>query len=183
MQLNHLKRSLVGMAKTAWRRTMETLARIRVDTTRKVSAAETAISHAQARFTAVYEFCNGDLSQNIYNDLIRNENNMRPNEINSLFRVSDLADVCTQIANKKPLLDHFGETNTGKANGRLREYLEEFFDRRNRIAHSLNPSQSSGRDQVFNDIAMFKAFGKSLCETLDKARRKPNLTPIRNGQG
>ena len=94
---------------------------------------------------------------------------MRPGEINSLFKISGLSDVCFETAGKKPLLDNFGEDDAGKAHGRLLKTLEEFFDRRNDIAHSLNTSQSRGQDQVLKDITIFKAFGKSLCETLEKA--------------
>ena len=166
----------------AWRRTMETLARIRIDTTTKLWSAEPTISNAQERFTAVYEFCKGDLSKNIYTDLIHNENNMRPGQINSLFKISGLSDVCFETAGKKPLLDNFGEDDAGKAHGRLLKTLEEFFDRRNYIAHSLNTSQSSGQDQVLKDITIFKAFGKSLCETLEKAHSKLHHKPPPNGQ-
>jgi hypothetical protein len=45
--------------------------------------------------------------------------------------------------------------------------LEEFFERRNGIAHSLNPARSSGPDQILKDIDLLEAFGKSLCETLE----------------
>ena len=170
------------MANMAWRRTMETLARIRIDTTTKLWSAEPTISNAQERFTAVYEFCKGDLSKNIYNDLIHNKNNMRPGQINSLFKISGLSDVCFETAGKKPLLDNFGEDDADKAHGRLLKTLEEFFDRRNYIAHSLNTSQSIGQDQVLKDISIFKAFGKSLCETLEKAHSKLHHKPPPNGQ-
>ena len=166
-----------GMANKAWRRTMETLARIRISTTTNSLSAETELLDARERFTAVYKFCTGDLSQNIYDELIYNENNMRPNEINSLFKVSDLGDVCGKIAGKKPLRENLGERKAGKAHARLLENLEEFFKRRNRIAHSLNAAQSSAPDQVLKDIDMFKAFGQSLRETLEKARQQPNRRP------
>lgn len=155
------------LANTAWRRTMETLARVRIDTKTKVFSAKSVFSDAQTRFNVVYEFCKGDLSQDIYNELIYNENNMRPGEINSLFKVSDLGDVCSKIADKRPLLENFGETDAGKAHGRLLTSLEEFFERRNGIAHSLNLARSSGPDQILKDIDMLNAFGKSLCETLE----------------
>ncbi len=155
------------LASTAWRRTMETLARVRINTGTKVFSAESVFLDAQTRFNVVYEFCKGDLSQDIYNELIYNENNMRPGEINSLFKVSDLGDVCLKIADKRPLLENFGEAEAGKAHGRLLASLEEFFERRNGIAHSLNPARSSGPDQILKDIDMFNALGKSLCETLE----------------
>ena len=153
----------IRMVNTAWRRTMETLARSQIDYKKHPNV----ILESQARFSAAYEFCKGDLTQDIYGDLIHNENNMRVGEINSLFRVSDLRDVCGQIANKKPLLENFDETKVDKTHGRLIESLETFFERRNGIAHSLNSASSSGPDQILKDIDMFDAFGKALCETLE----------------
>ena len=123
---------------------METLAHIRIDTSTK-----TTISDAQERFTSVYKFCQGDFSQDIYDELIYNENNMRPREINALFKVSDLGDVCSKMAERTPLLENFGVNKAAsEAHGRLLTTLEEFFERRNCIAHSLNAAQSSGPDQV-----------------------------------
>jgi hypothetical protein len=165
------------LANTAWRRTMETLARIRIDTRTKAFSAETVFSDALTRFNVVYEFCKGDLSQDVYNELIYNENNMRPSEINSLFRVSDLGDVCLKLADKKPLLESFGEAEPGKAHGRLLASLEEFFERRNGIAHSLNPTRSSGPDQILKDIDMLDAFGQSLCETLEALAPRTKTAP------
>ena len=159
-----------SLADTAWRRTMERLARKQIDTRSKAIPAKEMLSDAQTQFNAVYEFCNGDLSRNIYEALVHNENNMRPNEINSLFKVSGLGDVCRKIADKEPLLENFGEAEAGKAHGRLMDSLNEFFNRRNNIAHSLNAAQSSGPDQILKDIDLLNAFGKSLCETLEACR-------------
>jgi RiboL-PSP-HEPN len=155
------------LAATAWRRTMETLARVQIDTTVNNPSGEAMFSDVLARFNVIYEFCKGDLSQDVYRDLVYNENNMRPTEINALFRVSDLRDVCSKLADKRALLDNFGETEPGKAHGRLLTSLNEFFERRNGIAHSLNPARSSGPDQISKDIDMFSAVGASLCETLE----------------
>ena len=161
------------MANMAWHRTMRTLARSEITNEDYLDV----ISEAQARFNAVYEFCKGDLTRDIYEALIHNENNMQAGEINSLFRVSGLRNVCRKIADKKPLLRNFGEIEEEKTHGRLLKSLEEFFERRNIIAHSLNLASSSGSDQILNDIDMFDAFGKALCETLEALAPKP-LTPM-----
>jgi hypothetical protein len=55
---------------------MENLARVRFDV--EQSARESLMVDTQARFSVIYEFVKGDLTQNIYQDLIYNENNMRP---------------------------------------------------------------------------------------------------------
>ena len=155
------------LAHTAWRRTMETLARVQIGRTTKGFSAESVLLDAQTRFNVVSEFCKGDLSQDIYSDLIYNENNMRPSEINSLFRVSELRDVCCKVSDKEPLLRNFNESEPGKVHGQLLRGIEEFFGRRNGIAHSLNLARSSGPDQIIKDINMLSAFGWSLCETLE----------------
>ena len=156
-----------GLATTAWRRTMQALARMQIDSRSNVFAEDSLFSDALARFNLIYDFCKGDFSKDIYQELIHNENNMVPREINLLFRVSDLRDVCLKLSDKKPILANFAEVEAGKAHGRLLVSLGEFFARRNGIAHSLNPSRSSGPDQILKDIDMLDAFGKALRETLE----------------
>ena len=152
------------LANIAWRRTMEALARLEPGT--NVFAAESKLSDAFSRFSAIYEFCKGDISKDVYGDLIHNENNMRPKQINALFGVSDLKDVCLKSSDKNPLLEFFGETESGKAHGKLLAAMENFFERRNAIAHSLNADRSSGPEEILKDIEMLDAFGRGLCETL-----------------
>lgn len=163
-EFERIPRKLIN---TAWRRTMETLARIQIEAGNNKPSPEGVFADGLARFSVVYEFCKGDLSQNIYDVLIHNENNMRAKEINSLFKVSDLQDVCSKLSEKTVLLENFGETDPPKAHGRLIVSLDDFFERRNKIAHSLHPAQSSGPDQILKDINMLEVLGKSLCETLD----------------
>ncbi len=112
--------------------------------------------------------------------MIHNENNMRPGEINGLFKVSGLGDVCSKLSDKRPMLDIFGESEPGKAHGQLLAGMEDFFERRNAIAHALNPGQSSGPDQIINDIDMLESFGKALCETLNTLAPKSLNTQKEN---
>ena len=98
---------------------------------------------------------------------------MRPSEINSLFAVCGLSDVCQKIAGKEPMLANLQETQEGKAHGRLMQELNGFFERRNQIAHSLNLASSSGPDQILGDIEMFDSFCRSLQETLESPGPSP----------
>lgn len=164
------------LAATAWKRTMDGLSKVRFDDV-SGTGAENVFGAAQARFKVIYEFCKGDLTQDIYRELIHNENNMRPNELNGLFKVSGLGDVCQKLSDKPSMLDIFGETEPGKAHGKLLAGLEDFFERRNAIAHALNPGQSSGPDQIINDIDMLESFGKALHETLDALVPKSSIAP------
>ena len=152
------------MTSSAWRLSMQGLSRIRI----QPEQSSIEISKARGRFNAIFKFYNGDLTQDIYDDLIHNENNMLPGQINALFRISGLKNICSKVADKQPMLANLGEDEPGKAHERLREQLEAFFDRRNFIAHSLGSAQSIGPAQIQRDIDMFMAFGESLPETLDQ---------------
>lgn len=150
------------MATRVWRRTLSTLAQTRIN-----AATRAKIFAAQDQFSAVFKFCAGDLKQDIYNELVYNEHHLRLGEINSLFRVSGLREVCTLTADKQSLRVIFGEDEENRVHGMLDRNLREFFDRRNTIAHSLNAAQSIAPDQVLKDIDMFSAFAEALCETLE----------------
>ena len=151
------------MVQTAWRRTMMSLARFPIN----ANTTTAQILEARDQFTAVYNFCTGDLSQDVYKELIYNENNMRAKEINGLFKVSGLNNMCKMISRKQPLHNIFGETSADIVHGMLVKELFNFFKRRNLIAHSLNAAQSVGPDEVLKDIDMFSAFAKALCKTLE----------------
>lgn len=163
------------LAATAWKRTMEGLSKVRFDGD-QAAGTENVFGVAQARFRVIHEFCKGDLTQDIYRELIHNENNMRPGEVNNLFKVSGLGNVCYKLSDKQSILEMFGETEPGKAHGKLLSGLEDFFERRNGIAHALNPGQSSGPDQIINDLKMLEGFGKALCETLGALAPRPFVT-------
>jgi hypothetical protein len=155
-----------SLATTAWRRSMERLAKVRFDIEDQ-PARNTLLLSTGTIFSAVHEFVRGDLTKDIYGDLIHNENNMRPNELNAMFKVSGLGDVCLKLCAMQTIKDHFEETEQGKTHGKLMTALEEFMERRNNIAHALNPGSSTGSDQIIKDLDMLEALSNSLYQTLD----------------
>lgn len=155
-----------SLATTAWRRSMERLAKVRFDVEDQ-PARNTLLLTVGTTFSAVHEFVRGDLTKDIYGDLIHNENNMRPNELNAMFKVSGLGDVCLKLCAMQTIKDHFEETEQGKTHGKLLTALEEFMERRNNIAHALNPGSSTGPDQIIKDLDMLEALSTSLYQTLD----------------
>lgn len=155
------------LAGVAWRRTLESMARIRLDPQLTHFSREGVFADALTRFTTVYEFCKGDLSQDIFSDLIHNESNMRPQEINGLFNLSGLKNVCLLASSSPDLMNFVNETEPSKANARIVERLEDFFERRNQIAHSINAMRSSGPGQINEDINLLTIFGKAIAATLE----------------
>lgn len=163
------------LVSAAWKRSMEGLARVRFDV--EQSARESLMIDTQARFSVAYSFVKGDLTQDIYRDLIHNEKNMRPNELNSMFNVAGLSDMCAKVCDKPAMLKFFGETEAGKAHGKLLAALENFFERRNGIAHALNPGQSSGPEQIITDLDMLDAFSEAMFQTLDTLTPRVTIAP------
>ena len=155
------------MLHSVWRRTMETLARHRNPFDAQGMSRNDGFKRAKSQFEAAYAFCKGDLTQDIYEELIYNEHHMRVSQINALFKVSNLGNVCKKLTDKKKLIEYFGVSDKESLHGLLIDKLDEFFERRNRIAHSLNTTQSSAPDHILMDIDMFDSIGLSLCETLE----------------
>lgn len=161
------------IAAVAWKRTMEGLARIHLNPKTEVFSRESIFADAQTRFSIAYQFCRGDLTQDIYQDLIHNENNMRPQEMNSLFKVSNLTNVCFLIASSEGLKEFFGNDDQGIVHGKLLNVLEEFFDRRNQTAHSVRAMSSVSPDTIRTDIDFLSTLAKALTGTLSGKAPSP----------
>lgn len=156
-----------ALVETAWMRTLNDLARNKPEARSKKEALEISAKQARPKIDALCSFIEGDISQDIFGHLIHNENNMRAGEVNKLFKLSGLSNVCNEICKQEFLKDFFGQEDDGKTHGELLITLEEFFKRRNVIAHSLNSVSSIGPDEIMRDIAMFEAFSKDLGATLE----------------
>ncbi|MGR6656836.1 HEPN domain-containing protein [Pseudomonas mosselii] len=157
----------------AWKRTMDNLARIKFAQESNGDSRNSTFLEAQSKFAVVHDFCKGDLTQDIYDELIHNENNMRPGEINSLFKVSGLGDICNLLSGKNEILQFTGESEQGKAHGRVKGFIEDFFERRNGIAHSLNHGSSSSPQEIAKDLEFFSIFAKAMQLTLDEKTVRP----------
>ncbi|MCJ8237777.1 HEPN domain-containing protein [Peteryoungia algae] len=158
----------------AWKRSMDGLSKLQFDTPTK---RQNSVNAIHTRYTDVFDFTNGDLSKDIYTTLIHNENNMRPSQINQLFAVSNLSNLCHLICNDKPLLEHFETHDQGAAHGALLRDLDEFMDRRNDVAHAIAMSSSSGPDQLMKDIDLFRCIGQAMANTLISIAPQPYAAP------
>jgi len=153
---------------TAWRRTFHVFSRSRkADGTSKKEALRFLAKKAQPSIDALCKFVEGDIKQDIFEHLIHNENNMAPEEINRLFKVGGLPNVCGEACKSIALKAFFKLDDDGKTHGALVSSLNAFFERRNRIAHSLNSKSSSSSDEILRDICMFVAFASDLGNTLE----------------
>jgi len=151
---------------TAWKRTLEQLARARIDTGGTALALEHISAESRAKLDAILAFLSGDVSQDIYGPLIHNDNNMRPNELNAIFSICDLSDICKKMCEFEALKDYFGFEDPGMVHGRFVTSLNDFMEMRNDIAHALNAGSSIGQESFRNHISQFKATALALASQL-----------------
>jgi hypothetical protein len=66
------------------------------------------------------------------------------------------------------MLAYLGSDNADQARDYLAAELDDFFKRRNYIAHAFKLSSSSGPAQLNKDIQLFSIFGRALQRALDR---------------
>ncbi|MBX5023038.1 MAE_28990/MAE_18760 family HEPN-like nuclease [Rhizobium lentis] len=162
------------LIKHVWMRYVDGFAKMEFDSKSK---REESIAAAHTRFTLFHAFSVGDLGRDIYKELIHNENNMRPNQINNLFTISNVSNICHLISDKAPLTGHFNSTDQGKVHGLLMDGLNDFMLRRNDVAHAIAMSSSSGSDQLAKDIQFMRCLGQAMSLTLDALAPRPHASP------
>ena len=154
------------MVEAAWKTTLEDIRRTRAEgSSKRISLALTA-RIARPRFDAVCLFVEGDISQEMNSSLVHNQNNMKPIEINRLFGICGISNVCMKICRERKLRDFFSENSKEKAHGLLETALNKFMSKRNSIAHSPNLMSSDAPDELIRDIDMLEAFANDLEATL-----------------
>lgn len=152
---------------TAWKRTLSDLARIQRNGRSTIETLRMLAKQARPKIDALCSFVEGDIGQNIYDHLIYNESNMRAREINRMFKISGLREVCLRVCEQASLKEFFDHDDVAQTHGDLLRALDMFINRRNEIAHSLNSAISSAPQEVFRVIEMFRAFAKDLEATLE----------------
>lgn len=156
--------------KHAWTRYVDGFAKMQFETATK---RDESLSKAFTRFTAFHEFSSGNLGKDIYKDIIHNENNMRPGQVNNLFSISGISNLCLKMSDKNPLMAFFNINDSGKVHGKLMEDLDDFMQRRNDVAHAIAMTSSSGSDQLLKDSKFLRALGDAMCVTLEELAPLP----------
>ena len=154
---------------TAWRRTLSELARVHGRGRSRTEVIRMSAKQTRPTVDALCSFVEGDIGQDIYEHLVHNENSMRAGEINKMFRIGGLRNVCLQVCAQTSLQEFFRQEDQRLTHQDFLAELENFIDRRNEIAHSLNSGISSAPEEVFRVIGMLRAFAKDLGLTLEIA--------------
>jgi hypothetical protein len=151
---------------TAWKRALEDMARAKIDTGGTSMPLLHITTEARSEFDAICKFLEGDTSQNIYKHIAYNENNMRPQQINAIFKVCDLGDICRKISDTDFMMTYLSEDDGGRAHSKFTIALNDFMEKRNGIAHSLNPGSSVGAEQFLDDVNLLRAVALAMAACL-----------------
>lgn len=145
------------IAAAVWRRSLERLARQSLE---DLARDPNALSD---RLNATVKFCiDRDPHADVGEAVAHNDNNMRPTELNRLFNQLGLKNMLARAAESPELTGLLGCDDAGKANIELQFWMEEFFQRRNTIAHNIQLNSSSGPPALAGDIARFRELGRAL---------------------
>ncbi|OUC15036.1 MAG: hypothetical protein B0A82_09035 [Alkalinema sp. CACIAM 70d] len=165
---NHKKQAASGindfpdkLAASVWRRSFEKLAR------RPFDEVQGTISVTNSEINGVLAFClKGDLKSDVSSFIAHNDNNMRPDEMARLFKQIGVSSIVSKLGTEKGLQDFFGIDNPSQCADALRNEIEDFFRRRNEIAHAIQTSSSSGPTSIEKDVNLFKSVTASLVKIL-----------------
>jgi hypothetical protein len=93
---------------------------------------------------------------------------MRPDQINQLFKQIGINDVLASGCNFQELLDFYGCQNAGQGAAQLRNELEDFFARRNTVAHAITFGSSGSADAIHRDLDVFRLASKALANGVEQ---------------
>lgn len=157
------------IAANVWRQGLEILARVEIDD------VEANIISYQTRLEAIVAFSlKKDITSDVSDVLAHNKNNMRPDKLLELFKKIGITDILLKSCKDQDLQNFLGSTeNVKKVCDSLTAALNDFFQRRNYIAHAIGLNNSSGPVQLDQDIELFLTFGRALLRALEDELKQP----------
>jgi RiboL-PSP-HEPN len=151
------------IASTVWRRSLEALARTPFED------IESDRRKTDERLSTTVSFClKKEITADVSVILSHNDTNMRLQELGRLFNQIGLPSIILSACESADLMDFLGADTPGKANVLLEARINEFFRRRNEIAHAIQLGSSSGPTELLQDIKMFRLLGRSLAEAVQR---------------
>lgn len=146
-----------------WRRSLEMLARKPFEDLRS--------NHADVdrQMRAIVSFCmKGNLGSDLSSAISHNENNMRPNELSRLFKQIGISDIFGKLGACENVQEFYGVSVAGVAAENARTTLEDFFQRRNEIAHAIQIGSSGGPASLIRDVEFFDMMARGFVSVMTR---------------
>ena len=127
-----------------------------------------------SKVKSLFEFVEGDLTSNVTNQIVRTNIHLRATEVNRLFKIAGINEICTELSKSENLGDYHGFKsknlrlkNRTKIQERIEKHLAEFYKYRNSIVHPYNKANMPYSRTLPDEIKFFRAFAEDLCKFLD----------------
>ena len=100
---------------------------------------------------------------------VHHGNNFRPRVVDEIAARVGVPNLMARTAEGPKIRTHFSVAGSTAAAQLLRQKLDEFYDRRNEIVHSLNSTAGYGVDIVLEWITLFELVTESMKSALARA--------------
>lgn len=100
---------------------------------------------------------------------VHHSNNFRPKVVDEIAARVGIPNLTARTAEGPKIRTHFSVATSAAAAKLLRMKLDEFYDRRNEIVHSLNSTTGYGVDIILEWIVLFELVAESMKNTLTRA--------------
>lgn len=101
--------------------------------------------------------------------MVHHSNNFKAHVVDELSRRIGMQSLVDSASESSKLKAYFGTSTKVETSKRLRVKLNEFYDRRNEIVHSLSAAAGYGVDAVLDYFEFFELFADSIKASLGKA--------------
>lgn len=100
---------------------------------------------------------------------VHHSNNFRPKVVDEIASRIGIPNLIGRTAEGARVKTYFGVATAAAAVSMLRPKLDEFYDRRNEIVHSLSSTSGYGVDYVLDWISLFDIVADSMRDALSRA--------------
>ncbi len=98
----------------------------------------------------------------------QHSNNMRPSVVNDLWHRIGIKEILNSAAESSKIKTYFGVTKRVDAAEKLAAKLDEFYDRRNELVHSLSSASGYAVNYVLDYVEMFELVSEAIKNVLEK---------------
>lgn len=152
-----------NLAIKVWRKTLDASMRT------QIGELDGNSREVEERFaTAVAFSIKKDMRAEVSDAVSHNENNMRPDQMAELFKQIGVPSMLSKCCEQVEMSDLVGGNNADDTRLKIIARIEDFFRRRNIVAHAITLGSSSGPAEIAADIELFKALSRAIVRTLEE---------------
>lgn len=102
----------------------------------------------------------------------QHSNNFRPHVVDEIAQRVGIANLIDTAADSSKLRNYFGETKKMEVSKKLKAKLNDFYEKRNLVVHSLTGNTGYGVEVVWDYIDLFEFTAESIKNVLTKTLEK-----------